>query len=86
MKKVRNFLQSNNYPPGELYDLPSSAKRFPDGAQYRIEIPSVEGPRALAAVLEAAQELRRDDPSHIPGQRHLDADGRRNPRDVPPGR
>ena len=55
MEKVRRFLMSRNYPPGELYDLPSSPKRFPDGAQYRIEIPSVEGPRALAAVLEAAE-------------------------------
>ncbi len=55
MQKVRDFLQSKNYPPGELFDLPTSAKRFPDGAQYRIEIPSTEGPRALAAVLEAAE-------------------------------
>ena len=54
-KKVRDFLQSKNYPPGELFDLPTSTKRFPDGAQYRIEIPSTEGPRALAAVLEAAE-------------------------------
>lgn len=56
MKNVREFLQSQNYPPGDLYDLPASEKRFPDGAQYRIEIPSVEGPRALSAVLEAAEE------------------------------
>ena len=56
MKKVRHFLQGKGYPPGELYDLPTSQKRFPDGAQYRIEIPSTEGPRALAAVLEAADK------------------------------
>ncbi len=56
MHTVRDFLQQRGYPPGDLYELPSSTKRFPDGAQYRIEIPSVEGPRALAAVLEAAQE------------------------------
>ena len=55
MKRVRDFLQNRGYPRGELYDLPTSQKRFPDGAQYRIEIPSVEGPRALAAVLEAAE-------------------------------
>jgi hypothetical protein len=34
--------------------LPDSPKRFPDGAQYRIEIPSVETPEALSAVLEEA--------------------------------
>lgn len=55
MKKVRDFLTTKGFPPGELYDLPTSQKRFPDGAQYRIEIPSTEGPRALAAVLEEAE-------------------------------
>ena len=33
---------------------PDSAKRFEDGAQYRIEIPSTEGPAALAAVISEA--------------------------------
>ena len=56
MNKVRDFLQRNGYPRGDQYDLPSTAKRFPDGAQFRIEIPSTEGPKALAAVLEAADE------------------------------
>ena len=56
MNTVRDFLTKSNFPPGELHDLPTSQKRFPDGAQYRIEIPSTEGPRALAAVLEAAQK------------------------------
>jgi hypothetical protein len=34
--------------------VPSDA-RFGDGVRYRIEIPSVEGPRALEAVLEEAE-------------------------------
>jgi hypothetical protein len=55
MQKTREFLQGLGLPPGDLYELPTSAKRFPDGAQYRVEIPSVEGPRALAAVLEEAE-------------------------------
>lgn len=33
-----------------------SALRFPDGAHYRVEIPSVEGLRVLEAVLDAARE------------------------------
>lgn len=33
-----------------------SPGRFPDGAHFRIEIPSVEGPRVLDAVLAAARE------------------------------
>jgi len=40
----RNLLKSLGYPGGDLYDLPTSDKRFPDGAQYRVELPSVEGP------------------------------------------
>src|SRR5690349_24650303 len=55
---IRTFLGSIGLPERDLNDLPSSAKRFPDGAQYRIEIPSTEGPRCLEAVLEEAD--RRD--------------------------
>ena len=33
---------------------PASEARFPDGAHYRIEIPSVEGPAVLKAVVAAA--------------------------------
>lgn len=33
-----------------------SDRRFPDGAHYRVEIPSVEGLRVLQAVLDAARE------------------------------
>jgi hypothetical protein len=45
-------------PAGDRYDLPTSEKRFPDGAQYRVEIPSTEGPRALRAVVAAAKQYR----------------------------
>jgi hypothetical protein len=34
---------------------PASPVRFPDGAHFRIEIPSVEGPAVLAAVVAEAQ-------------------------------
>jgi hypothetical protein len=36
--------------------LALSTARFADGAHFRIEIPSVEGPRVLEAVLDAARE------------------------------
>src|SRR5437764_7145854 len=45
-------------PASDRYDLPDSAMRFPDGAQYRVEIPSTEGPRALRAVVEAAKQYQ----------------------------
>jgi hypothetical protein len=36
-------------------ELPSSSGRFEDGAAYHIEIPSVEGPEAMRAVLGSAE-------------------------------
>ena len=54
---IRDFLRSTGLPPDDLHDLPDSTKRFPDGAQYRVEIPSTEGPRCLEAVLEQAAAL-----------------------------
>jgi Peptidase family U32 len=57
MTETRDFLHSIGLPPGDLNDLPDSEKRFPDGAQYRIEIPSTEGPKCLDAVLEEAIRL-----------------------------
>jgi hypothetical protein len=57
MSRIREALSATGLPAGDLHDLPTSAKRFPDGAQYRIEIPSTEGPRCLEAVLEEADRL-----------------------------
>jgi len=57
MESTRQFLRDLGLPGGDAYDLPTSDKRFPDGAQYRVEIPSTEGPAALAAVIDAADRL-----------------------------
>src|SRR3954462_849102 len=62
MSETRDFLRSIDLPPGDLNELPDSAKRFPDGAHYRIEIPSTEGPACLGAVLDEAHCL--DVPIH----------------------
>jgi Peptidase family U32 len=51
------FLGSLGLPPGDLHALPTSDKRFADGAHYRVEIPSTEGPRCLEAVIEEADRL-----------------------------
>jgi Peptidase family U32 len=55
-RSAQTILGALNLPEGDAHDLPDSTKRFADGGQYRIEIPSVEGPRALEAVLSAADE------------------------------
>lgn len=52
MNDSKKFLEILGYPTGDLYDLPTSSKRFPDGAQYRIEIPSIEGPEVLKSTIE----------------------------------
>ena len=54
---IQSVLESMGVPGRDLHDLPDSSKRFPDGAQYRIEIPSTEGPACLEAVLEEAARL-----------------------------
>jgi hypothetical protein len=58
MKTSREFLESVGLPGRDTSDAPASSRRFPDRGQYRIEIPSTEGPRALAAVLEEAAKRR----------------------------
>ncbi len=57
MPTTRELLEAAGLPPADLHEHPSSDKRFPDGAQYRVEIPSTEGPRCLEAVLEEAERL-----------------------------
>jgi hypothetical protein len=57
MAQTRRFLERMGLPPGDRHDLPSSPRRFPDGGQWRVEIPSVEGPNALRAVFESADAL-----------------------------
>ncbi|MBX2973981.1 MAG: hypothetical protein KF797_12835 [Flavobacteriales bacterium] len=52
MKSSREFLKKIGMPAGDAYDLPTSAKRFPDGAQYRFEVPGIQGPGAMKALLE----------------------------------
>ena len=58
MDKTRQFLHKLGLPDADGHGLPASPKRFPDGAQYRVEIPSVEGPRAFQAVLDEAERYR----------------------------
>jgi Peptidase family U32 len=50
------YLAALNLPSRDAYDLPTSAKRFPSGGQYRVEISSCEGPDVLQEVVEAAQD------------------------------
>ena len=53
MKETREFLKSIGLPGGDAYDLTTSEKRFADGGQYRFEVPGVQGPKVMEALLEA---------------------------------
>ena len=53
MKETRDYLNHIGLPSGDLYNLPTSEKRFEDGGQYRFEVPGIQGPAALKALLEA---------------------------------
>lgn len=52
MEQTRRFLVSIGLPGGDAYDLPSSEKRFTDGGQYRFEVPGIQGPTVMEALLE----------------------------------
>jgi hypothetical protein len=58
MVTAKSVLAQLKLPVRDGYDLPSSAKRFADDGQYRIEIPSCEGPKAMQAVVSEAAERR----------------------------
>lgn len=56
IRSARYFWLTFLFERGRLNNLSTSTKRFPDGAQYRIEIPSVEAPVALKEALKAIDE------------------------------
>ncbi len=58
MKETQQFLATLKLPSEDNHALEPSKKRFPDGGHYRLEIPSVEGPRVFCEVLTAAKELK----------------------------
>ena len=56
MKQTQQFLAKLGLPSEDNHALTPSGKRFADGGKYRIEIPSVEGPRVFREVLAAAKD------------------------------
>lgn len=58
MKKTQKFLTKLKLPAADNHALEASSMRFRDGGQYRLEIPSVEGPRVFREVLAAAKERK----------------------------
>ena len=55
-------MEKHGVPGRDLYDLPTSKKRFPDKCHYRIEISGVERPSTLEALIDEME--KRDVPVH----------------------
>ena len=51
---TREYLKKLGLPQGDLFDMPTSTSRFPDGGAYRIEVPTVNTSDAVAALLDTA--------------------------------
>lgn len=62
LSKIRAFMEKEGIPGRDAYDLPTSPKTFPDGANYRIEIAGVERASTMEALLDEAQ--KRNVPIH----------------------
>ncbi len=58
MKRTQQFLGKLKLPARDNHELKPSSQRFPDGGQFRIEIPSCEGPRVFREVLSVAKGLK----------------------------
>ncbi|QOS70054.1 peptidase [Eggerthella guodeyinii] len=55
MQETRAFLKRIGLPEGDAYALPDSKQRFEDGGQYRFEVPGIQGPSAMKALLESVE-------------------------------
>ncbi|MBT9161776.1 MAG: hypothetical protein DDT27_00315 [Dehalococcoidia bacterium] len=54
--KIMRALERLGMPKGDLYELPTSPKTFPDGANYRVEISGIETARVLEATIDEAHK------------------------------
>jgi len=54
MDKVSEAMERAGIPGRDAYNLPTSTRRFPDAAWYRIEISGVERPQVMEAVIDEA--------------------------------
>ena len=56
LNKIRNFMEKEGIPGRDAYELPTSQKTFPDGANYRIEIAGVERASTMEAMIDEAHK------------------------------
>jgi hypothetical protein len=56
-EETRRYVKTLGLPEGDLNDLPTSEARFPDGAAFRIEVPTVNSSEAVAALLDTSDKM-----------------------------
>ena len=56
-EETRKFFKSIGLPEGDLFDLPTSTKTFPGGANFGIEVPTMNTARAVKALITEANKL-----------------------------
>jgi len=56
MDKIAQAMERAGFPGTDRYDLPTSARTFPDGAHYRVELSGIETPKVLAAAIDEARK------------------------------
>ena len=55
-EESRDFLRRHGYPDGDVWERPTSPGRFPDGASFRIEVPTVNSADAVRTLVHVVQE------------------------------
>jgi hypothetical protein len=53
-EETREYVKKLGLPPGDLFDMPTSTARFPDGGAFRIEVPTVNTAECVEALFESA--------------------------------
>lgn len=56
LKKIRDFMEKEGIPGRDAYDLPTSQKTFPDGANWRLEIAGIERASTMEAMVDEARK------------------------------
>src|SRR5579862_9280687 len=54
--ETRAYLRKLGYPPGDDFERPTAPGRFPDGAHYRLEIPTVNSADSVGTLVHVVQE------------------------------
>jgi len=58
LEKIWKSMEKHGVPGRDLYELPTSEKRFPDKCHYRIEISGVERPSTLEALIDEMEKRK----------------------------